>query len=117
MSDIPDQPVVRRIENLVQGNGQLDNAKPGTEVATSTRETISTISARSSRCQLRQETVVNIAQVIGRFDLVQQWVFWVASKIQLSLFFTDDYYWKVAPRSISLFIRLSPDMDDKVSMS
>ncbi len=33
VADIPDQPVVRRIEDGVQGNGQFDDAKAGAEMA------------------------------------------------------------------------------------
>ncbi len=32
VADIPDQAIVRRIENVMQGDGQLDDAESGTEV-------------------------------------------------------------------------------------
>ncbi|PAV93547.1 hypothetical protein WR25_05758 [Diploscapter pachys] len=34
MPDVPDQPVARRIENIVDRGGQLDHAQSGAEVAT-----------------------------------------------------------------------------------
>ena len=33
MADIPDDPVFRRIENVVEHHGEFDHAEPGTEVA------------------------------------------------------------------------------------
>ena len=45
MPDIPDQPVMRRIKNKMQGYGQLDNAKPGTLMIDSS--TIDVDSARA----------------------------------------------------------------------
>jgi hypothetical protein len=32
MADVPDQPVARRVEHVVQRNGQLDHAEPGAQV-------------------------------------------------------------------------------------
>ncbi len=40
VADIPDQPVIRGLENVMQGNRQLHNAKPGTEMATGLRHGI-----------------------------------------------------------------------------
>ena len=40
VADIPDQPVIRGLENVMQGNRQLHNAKPGTEMATGLRNGI-----------------------------------------------------------------------------
>ena len=33
MTDIPDQPVMRRLKNIMQCHGQLDNAKPGPQMS------------------------------------------------------------------------------------
>ena len=35
MANIPDQLILRRIKHIVKGDGQLDDAKPCAEVATS----------------------------------------------------------------------------------
>ena len=32
MPDIPDKPVIRRVENIVQGNGEFDHAETGAKV-------------------------------------------------------------------------------------
>ena len=33
VADIPDQAIVRRVEHIMEGNGQLDDAQPGAEMA------------------------------------------------------------------------------------
>ena len=33
VADVPDQPVGRRVEDVVQRDGELDDAKPGAEMA------------------------------------------------------------------------------------
>ena len=33
MADVPDQPVARRIEDPMQGDGELDDPEPGAQVA------------------------------------------------------------------------------------
>ena len=38
MADVPDQPVVRCVEHVVQGHGQFDDPKPGAEVAARYRD-------------------------------------------------------------------------------
>ena len=38
MADIPDQPVARRVEHVVQRDGQLDDAEPGAEMAAGHRD-------------------------------------------------------------------------------
>ncbi len=37
VADVPDQAVVRRVEHVVQGHGQLDHAQPGAEMAAGDR--------------------------------------------------------------------------------
>src|SRR5205807_3726402 len=32
VADVPDQPVMRRVEDVMQGDGQLDDAEPGAEM-------------------------------------------------------------------------------------
>ena len=46
MADIPDQPVVRRVEDIVQRHGQLDDAEPGAEMAAGDRDRIDQLGAQ-----------------------------------------------------------------------
>ena len=40
VADVPDQPVVRRVEDVVQGHGQLDHAQPGAEMPAGHRDRV-----------------------------------------------------------------------------
>ena len=40
VADVPDQPVVRRVEHVVQGHGQLDHAQPGAEMPAGHRDRV-----------------------------------------------------------------------------
>ena len=40
VADVPDQPVARRVEDVVQRHRQLDDAKPGAEVAAGDRDRV-----------------------------------------------------------------------------
>jgi len=40
MADVPDQPILGRIENPVQSDGQLDDAETGSEMATRHRNRV-----------------------------------------------------------------------------
>ena len=40
MADVPDQPVVGRIEDIMQRNGELDHAEPGAEVTAGDRDSV-----------------------------------------------------------------------------
>ena len=53
VADIPDQPVVRRVEDVMQRDRQLDHAETGAEMPAGV-DTASIISARSSCGKLRQ---------------------------------------------------------------
>ena len=48
VADVPDQPVVRRVEDVVQRDSQLDDAEPGAEMAAGVRRRRRSVSARSS---------------------------------------------------------------------
>ena len=54
MADVPDQPVVRRVEHVVQRDGQLDDAEAGAEMPAGYRH-------RADR--LAAQFVGNLAQV------------------------------------------------------
>ena len=53
VADVPDQPVVRRVEDVVQRDGQLDDAEPGAQMAAGVRDGVDQLSAQLVR-QLRQ---------------------------------------------------------------
>ena len=46
MADVPDQPVARRVEHVVQGDGQLDDAEAGAEMAAGDRDRVDGLRAQ-----------------------------------------------------------------------
>ena len=46
MADIPDQPVMRRVEDVVQRHGQLDHAEPRAEMAAGDRDRVDQLGAQ-----------------------------------------------------------------------
>ncbi|MNI22731.1 hypothetical protein D3C73_762930 [compost metagenome] len=71
MADIEDQPVMRRVENLVDGDRQLDDAKPGTQVTTRFRHRIDHLVAHFTG-KLWQVAVIDFLQICGELDGVEQ---------------------------------------------
>ena len=60
VADVPDQPVARRVEDVVQRDGQLDDAEPGAEMAAGHRDGADRLAA---------QLVGELAQLIlGRAD-------------------------------------------------
>ncbi len=57
MADVPDQPVARRVEHVVQRHRQLDHAEPGAEMAAGDRDRVDRLGA---------QLVGELAQVAGR---------------------------------------------------
>ena len=53
VADVPDQPVVRRVEDVVERDRQLDDAEPGAEMAAGLRDGVDQFGAQFAR-QLRQ---------------------------------------------------------------
>ena len=49
VADIPDQPVARRVEDLMQRDGQLDHAEPGAEMAAGHRHRVDRLLAQLVR--------------------------------------------------------------------
>ncbi len=49
VANVPNQPVVRRIENIMKGNRKLDNAKPRAEMAARHRDRIDRLGAQFVR--------------------------------------------------------------------
>ena len=46
VADVPDQPIFRRVEDVVQGDGQFDDAQPGAEMAAGDRHCIDKLGAQ-----------------------------------------------------------------------
>ena len=40
VADVPDQPIIRRVEDIMQRNRQLDHAEPGAEVTAGDRDSV-----------------------------------------------------------------------------
>jgi hypothetical protein len=72
MPDVPDQPVARGVEHMMQRHRQLDHAEPGAQVTARHRHRINGLAPQLvgelSEVSLRQPP-----QVLRRLDLVQQW--------------------------------------------
>ncbi len=71
MADVPDQPVVWRVEHMVQRHGQLDHAQPGAEMPARHRDRVDRLLAQLRR-ELLQLRPVEAAQVRWRKDLVEE---------------------------------------------
>ena len=70
MADVPDQPVVRRVEHVVQRNGQLDDAEAGAEMAAGDRDRADRLGAQFVG-NLPQVVFVDAAQIGRALDRVQ----------------------------------------------
>ena len=71
VTDVPDQAVLRRIEDVVEGNRQLDHPKPGAEVPAGDRNRIDRLLAQFVG-ELAQLPTLQAAQVRRRLDKVEQ---------------------------------------------
>ena len=71
MTDIPDQPIMRRVEDVVQRHSQLDDAEAGAEVTAGNRNRIDQLGAQLVG-ELSQIFFPQLAQIGGNIDLVEQ---------------------------------------------
>ena len=71
MADVPDQPIGRRVEHMVQRHGQLDHAQAGAEMAAGHGDRVDRLLTQLVR-QLPQHGGVEAANILGRADLVEQ---------------------------------------------
>src|SRR5690606_41056727 len=71
VADIPDQAVVRRVEDIVQRNRQFDHAEAGAEMAAGLGNGIDKFGPNLRR-QLRQFVLGKLAQVCRDNDLVEE---------------------------------------------
>ena len=67
MADVPDEAVVRRVEYIMQRDGELDRAEPGGEVAAHLADGIDEVLPQLGR-ELLQLGRRQRAQVGGRVD-------------------------------------------------
>jgi hypothetical protein len=71
MTDIPDQPILRRIEHVVKGNSEFDHAESGTQVPAGHRDRVDGLGAQLIR-DLLQLALVEPPQVVRGVNLVEQ---------------------------------------------
>ena len=83
MPHVPDQSVIRSIKNLVQGNCQLHNAEPGSQMPPGGRDNIHHLGAQFA-CQLRQLSIIDLAQFVRACAPDPKGVFLGACKISSS---------------------------------
>ena len=70
MAHIPDQPIIRRVENIMDSRGQFDNAEPCPQMATGLRNRINGFGAQfiGKLAQLRN---FELAQIFRHDNLIQ----------------------------------------------
>ena len=71
VADVPDQAVARRVEHIMQRDGQLDHAEAGAEMAAGHRDGVDRLLAQFVG-ELAQLTLVEAAKVFGCMDLIEQ---------------------------------------------
>ena len=72
VADIPDELVLRRIEDVVHGNCQFDDTQAGAEVATRLRDFVDNVSAQLL-AQLAELLGIEVLHVNGKVHRVQKW--------------------------------------------
>ncbi len=71
VADVPDQPVVRRVEDVVQRHRQLDHAEAGAEMAAGHRYGLDRLLAELGG-ELGELGVVELPQILGAADLIEK---------------------------------------------
>ncbi|GHE47751.1 hypothetical protein GCM10019059_03120 [Camelimonas fluminis] len=71
VADVPDNAVVRRVEDIMEGDGQLDHAKPGAKMAAGDRDRINGFGAQFVG-DLRQIAFGERPQVGGDAHLIEE---------------------------------------------
>ena len=72
MADIPDQPILGRVENPMQRHGQFNDAKPGAQMPAGDGDGVDHFGAQFSR-ELGQLIFAQPTQVFRRFDVIEEW--------------------------------------------
>ena len=70
VADVPDDAIGRRVENVVQRDGQFDHAEAGAEMTASHRYRADRLGAQFVG-ELSQIVLAQLAQIGGRADLIQ----------------------------------------------
>ncbi len=71
VADIPDDPVLGRVEHIVERGGQFDHAKTGAEMPAGDRNDVDQVGAQLIG-ELAELVLFQLAQVLRQIDLVQQ---------------------------------------------
>ena len=71
VTDVPDQRVLGRVEDIVQRDGQFDDAEPGPEVAAGDADGVDQFGAQFAR-RTGEVGGVEAAEVGGRVDGIEQ---------------------------------------------
>jgi hypothetical protein len=71
MANVPDNAVGRRIEHIVQRDGQLDHAETGAQMPAGHRHCTDRLGAQFVG-DLGEVALAQLAQIGGRVDLIQQ---------------------------------------------
>ncbi len=71
VADVPDEPVMRRLEDVVQRHRQFHHAEPGAEMPAGHRDGVDRLGAQLVR-DLTQVRLGQAAQVRGRLDGIEQ---------------------------------------------
>ena len=71
MPDVPDQAILRRVEHIMEGHGQLDHPETGAEMAARDRHRIDRLLAQLVG-ELAQLSALQAAQVRRGLDQVEQ---------------------------------------------
>ena len=71
MADVPDQPVPRGIEHIVQRHSQLDDAEAGAKMAAGRGDGIDCLLAQFVG-DLAQLALIEAAEIVGSFDNIEQ---------------------------------------------
>ena len=71
MPDVPDQPVGRRVEDMVERDGQFDHAKPRAEMAAGLGDGVDGLGAQFVG-QLAQLFRRQVLRVAGKLDAIEQ---------------------------------------------
>ena len=71
MADVPDDAVARRVEQVVQRDGQLDHAEAGAEMAAGDGDRVDRLGAQFVG-DLPELALVEPPQIVGGVDLVEE---------------------------------------------
>ena len=71
VTDVPNQPIIRRVEYVMQRDGELDHAEPGAQVPAGYGDSVDRFLPQFIG-QLAQLAGVELPEIAGHFDAVEQ---------------------------------------------